>query len=242
MDIKKIGQFIAALRKSKGFTQQDVANRLGITDKTVSKWECGNGLPDITLIPALAELFGVTSDELLRGERFSAAEPAGQASRKSAELADCFIENKCQRQKKILYIALGLIVCSLFTLYILSNTLFFAPVSCGVSFIVCVGSAILCLHVLSDMKQMLRNKMVAVLPAASMRSRMDGVLRLANIVVFLIIYVAVLDISLSIGAAEYGGQLPLIVRENAMHHVIAVFFALAGTFAISRTTKNIAHR
>ena len=50
-------------------TQQEVAQSLGITDKTVSKWETGNGYPDITMIPALAELFGVTTDEILRGER-----------------------------------------------------------------------------------------------------------------------------------------------------------------------------
>ena len=53
LDTEKIGAFIAALRKSCGLTQQEVADALGITDKTVSKWECGKGLPDITAIPAI---------------------------------------------------------------------------------------------------------------------------------------------------------------------------------------------
>ena len=64
-----IGEFIAALRKAKGLTQMDVANHLGVSNKTVSSWETGASCPDIALLPAIAELYGVTCDELLRGER-----------------------------------------------------------------------------------------------------------------------------------------------------------------------------
>ena len=68
MDAQKTGRLISSLRKNLGLTQQDVAEKLGITDKTVSKWERGNGYPDITIIPELADLFHVTVDEILRGE------------------------------------------------------------------------------------------------------------------------------------------------------------------------------
>lgn len=71
-----IGEFIAALRKSSGYTQQEVAERLGVSNKTVSSWETGISCPDIALLPAIAELFGVTCDELLRGERIPAQERA----------------------------------------------------------------------------------------------------------------------------------------------------------------------
>lgn len=70
-----MGEFIAALRRSCGYTQQEVAERLGVSNKTVSSWETGISCPDIALLPAIAELFGVTCDELLRGERIPAAEP-----------------------------------------------------------------------------------------------------------------------------------------------------------------------
>ena len=60
-----IGEFIAALRKAKGLTQMDVANHLGVSNKTVSSWETGASCPDIALLPAIAELYGVTCDELL---------------------------------------------------------------------------------------------------------------------------------------------------------------------------------
>jgi transcriptional regulator with XRE-family HTH domain len=69
MEKKTIGGFIAALRRSQGLTQQDVAHKLNISNKTVSKWERDESSPDISLIPVIAELFGVTCDEILLGER-----------------------------------------------------------------------------------------------------------------------------------------------------------------------------
>ena len=64
-----IGQFIAALRKANGLTQQDVADRLNVSNKAVSRWERDECAPDLSVIPALAEMFGVTCDELLKGKR-----------------------------------------------------------------------------------------------------------------------------------------------------------------------------
>lgn len=69
MDRKSIGAFIAALRKANGMTQKDLAELLHVSDKTVSRWEVGDGAPDLALIPLIAEIFGVACDELLRGER-----------------------------------------------------------------------------------------------------------------------------------------------------------------------------
>lgn len=69
MEKKTIGGFIAALRKASGMTQKELADRLNVSDKTISRWECGDGSPDLSAIPVLAEIFGVTCDELLRGER-----------------------------------------------------------------------------------------------------------------------------------------------------------------------------
>ena len=71
MERKTIGGFIAALRKANGMTQRDLAERLNVSDKTVSRWEQDNGAPDLSLIPVIAEIFNVTCDELLRGERKS---------------------------------------------------------------------------------------------------------------------------------------------------------------------------
>jgi transcriptional regulator with XRE-family HTH domain len=69
MTNKSIGTFLAELRKEKGLTQKDVADFLNVSDKTVSHWECDKYSPDITAIPILAEFFGVTCDEILKGEK-----------------------------------------------------------------------------------------------------------------------------------------------------------------------------
>ncbi len=68
MDTIKTGNYLATLRKNANMTQQDVADRLGVSNKTISKWESGGGFPDIVILPALAELYGVSADELLAGE------------------------------------------------------------------------------------------------------------------------------------------------------------------------------
>ena len=69
MEKKTMGSFIAALRRASGMTQRELAERLNVSDKSVSRWECDDGYPDLSLIPVIAEIFGVTADELLRGER-----------------------------------------------------------------------------------------------------------------------------------------------------------------------------
>ena len=69
MEKKTIGGFIAALRKANGMTQKELAEQLHVSDKTVSRWERDDGAPDLAVVPVLAEIFGVTCDELLRGER-----------------------------------------------------------------------------------------------------------------------------------------------------------------------------
>lgn len=65
MDAKSIGETIASLRKSKGMTQLALAEQLNVSDKAISKWENGQGYPDITLFPLMANLFGVSIDYLM---------------------------------------------------------------------------------------------------------------------------------------------------------------------------------
>lgn len=69
MDQARIGAFIATLRKEKSMTQKEMAQRLGVSDKTVSKWETGRGMPDISIIPSLCKTLEVSVNELLSGDR-----------------------------------------------------------------------------------------------------------------------------------------------------------------------------
>ncbi|MDE5539097.1 MAG: helix-turn-helix domain-containing protein [Bacilli bacterium] len=69
MDQVKIGKLIAECRKNKKLTQVGLAQKLGVSDKSVSKWENGKGLPDVSLYKPLCEILGITLNEFFAGEK-----------------------------------------------------------------------------------------------------------------------------------------------------------------------------
>ena len=69
MDQKKIGNFLKDLRKANGFTQEQVAEKLGTSSRTISRWETGAYMPDISLLVAIAEMYDVDVREIIDGER-----------------------------------------------------------------------------------------------------------------------------------------------------------------------------
>ena len=79
MDAKITGCFIAQLRKELGLTQKELAEKLEVTDKAISRWETGKGLPDTSLLKPLAEIFGVSVGELLSGKRMDDSQIKNQA-------------------------------------------------------------------------------------------------------------------------------------------------------------------
>ena len=87
MTNKSMGETISNLRKEKGMTQKDLADMLGITDKAVSKWERGVAYPDTATIPAIAEIFEVSVEELLSAK----AAPA-PTSKKTEEIFDLVLK------------------------------------------------------------------------------------------------------------------------------------------------------
>ena len=69
MDIIKIGKYIAENRKKKNMTQEQLAEKIGVTSKTISRWENGNYMPDISLLKPLSEELDITLNDLLSGEK-----------------------------------------------------------------------------------------------------------------------------------------------------------------------------
>lgn len=94
MDQIKIGRFIAEARKERGLTQKELAELLLISDKTVSKWECGNGLPEVSLMLPLCKELGVTVNELLSGKRLNTSEYKTNAEENIINLMKERQENK----------------------------------------------------------------------------------------------------------------------------------------------------
>ena len=94
MDIEKIGKFIAERRRALGLTQRELAERLSVSDKTVSKWECGNGLPDASLMLPLCGLLSISVNELLSGELLDEVSYKKHAEENMMRLIDERKENK----------------------------------------------------------------------------------------------------------------------------------------------------
>ena len=111
MDLIKIGAFIAQERKAKGLTQKDLSDKLMVTDRAVSKWECGKGLPDISLMKSLCEILGITLNELLDGERIAEPDRAATAERQIIHLIK---ERKMSLKKlRILSIVIAAVISAL---------------------------------------------------------------------------------------------------------------------------------
>ena len=71
IDNEKFGKFLSEMRKEKSMTQKELADKLFVSDKTVSKWERGNSMPNVTLLMPIADVLGITVTELLKGEKIS---------------------------------------------------------------------------------------------------------------------------------------------------------------------------
>ena len=106
MDQVKIGKFISDERKAKGYTQKQLSELLGISDKTISKWECGNGFPEASLLLPLCNELEITVNELLTGERISQ-----QNYKKKAEenMVNMIREKEENKQKILLTTIIGVI-------------------------------------------------------------------------------------------------------------------------------------
>lgn len=118
MDTQKTGRFLKALRTEKGMTQEQLGEKLGVTNKTVSRWETGAYLPPVECLKLLSELYQITINELLAGERL---EQANYKSAAEENLATALKKNE-ERQKRferimmILLAATSLIACAIISL------------------------------------------------------------------------------------------------------------------------------
>ena len=121
MDQIAIGKFIAEERKRKGYTQKQLSEKLEISDKTVSKWERGNGFPEVSLLLPLCKELDITVNELLSGERVSLED----YQRKAEENMVNLVKEAQESRKKIILSAVValLVVVAAVPLFVLSGVL-----------------------------------------------------------------------------------------------------------------------
>ena len=132
MDQERIGKFIAESRLREGLTQKQLSAQLGVSDRTISKWENGKSMPDISFLPDICDLLHITMNELISGEQL----PEEAYHEKAEEtIMNLVKENRILQKKDILRIVLGLLVMGIVIVFavgspnlgMLSNNLFDVP-------------------------------------------------------------------------------------------------------------------
>lgn len=114
MDNKTIGAFICKCRKSKNLTQAQLAQKLEVSEKTISKWECGNGMPDVSLMLPLCKILEINCNELLCGKRLEEDEYKQNAEN---NLTTLLKQNK--ENKKKIWIAVAVVLVTMLSAFAL---------------------------------------------------------------------------------------------------------------------------
>ena len=113
MSTKKIGKFIAEKRRERNYTQAQLAEMLGVTSKTISRWENGNYMPDLSMLMPLCEILGIQVEELLKGENEVAGKSREELEKEYYEKR--IKEQRSQRLETIAsYVFLGIFVIFVF--------------------------------------------------------------------------------------------------------------------------------
>ncbi|MBR4832430.1 MAG: helix-turn-helix domain-containing protein [Butyrivibrio sp.] len=160
MDQKKIGCFLKELRKEKGITQKQLAAKLGVSGRTVSRWETGSNMPDISLLVEIADFYGIDVRELIEGEKKSEMmnENIREVANKMADYADN------EKSKILKYVRIvGIVGVALLTFAIILQSLNFSATAFSTfalmtSFAALIAMVILTLHVNGLLQKIVKNK------------------------------------------------------------------------------------
>lgn len=126
MDIQKIGMFLAELRKERDLTQDELGEKIGVTNKTVSRWENGNYLPPVEILQMLSKLYDISINEILSGERLS-----GENYKENAEeliVEDLMKMRQKSKERLITSFIVATITILAGTMIILLGTLLSVPI------------------------------------------------------------------------------------------------------------------
>lgn len=171
-----IGQFIAVLRKANGMTQQEVADRLNVSNKAVSRWERDECAPDLSVIPALAEMFNVTCDELLKGERIMpSSHPQGKEPKVEKQVRN-LISKSLSGFKTFLWVSLSAAVMGLVCMFGISYGFYRPLIGFSVMLLFEVCSLVLAILAVSRAKETRTDNELFELADGSLVARFDGAL------------------------------------------------------------------
>ena len=188
-----IGQFIAALRKANGMTQQDVADRLNVSNKAVSRWERGECAPDLYAIPALAEMFGVTCDELLKGERI----PKSVSTEKQEPRVEKQIKNLVMRTlsgfKTLIWISLAVAAVGLVCMFGLSYGIYRPVIGFAIMLLFEVCALFIAILAVSRTKDVKANNELFEMADDTLIAKFNNILGSLSFMAFFVIFAIILS-------------------------------------------------
>ena len=181
----KIGSFIQLRRKEKGMTQKDLADRIGVSDKTISKWENGNSVPDTEILTSLCQSLDISVNELLSGEKL----PVENYSVKAEEnMMNLLKENEDNRKNSTIQLVVGIVLGILTLILLLGITggeglhalVWFVDLPSLLGIILICAAVVLCSGVRGK-KEVLNIVQKAVIPAGVFMALTAGVVLLARL-------------------------------------------------------------
>jgi len=126
MDVKKIGQFIAQKRKEKGLTQEELGEELGVTNKTISRWETGKYMPDLSLLKPISDKLGITINDLLSGEILEQQMTIQKAEENMVETIN-YAQKAINKINKKLFIVVVIFFIIIVGIFIAFDKIYYTP-------------------------------------------------------------------------------------------------------------------
>ena len=185
MNENKIGSFIQLIRKEKGMTQKDLAEQIGVSDKTISKWENGNSVPDTEILSSLCQSLDISVNELLSGEKLPVETYPQRAEENMMNLLK---ENEDNRKNSTIQLIVGIVLGILSIILLFGITggaglhalVWFIDLPSLIGIILICAAVVLCSGV-QGKKEVLRIVQKAVIPAGVFMALTAGIVLLASL-------------------------------------------------------------
>ena len=218
MNENKIGSFIQLIRKEKGMTQKDLAEQIGVSDKTISKWENGNSVPDTEILSSLCQSLDISVNELLSGEKLPVETYPQRAEENMMNLLK---ENEDNRKNSTIQLVVGIVLGILTLILLLGITggvglhalVWFLDLPSLLGIILICAAVVLCSGVRGK-KEIFSVVQKAVIPAGVFMALTAGVVILASLdnIEYLGPNLAVAFLSLTYGVLIYMILIPVNKR------------------------------
>lgn len=241
MEKKTIGSFLSALRKAHGMTQKQLAEKLNVSDKAVSRWERDECAPDLTVIPVLAEIFGVTSDEILRGERKTEDKSAEKTDKKNEKQLEYILNNLKTKFliKSIIsgtVAVIGLIVAYILSIVVTHTEAHKIGFCVGCAFLI-ISAILMTVFTISTFSSLKNNEF----DSEKLNDLKKKLVRIGKWTFLIIVFIFIISLDFVINIPPYGEIILIIIRGIAVcffaNLLVQGIIIKKGIYSVDEKTK-----